>query len=535
MTSILDNFKEREFTNVGRSNVISANAMLATSHPIAGSIGINILKSGGNAVDAALAMNAVLCISEPHMTGVGGDCFAMLSVDGSSDIKALNGSGKSSENASAQILRKRGLDLITAEMPDAITIPGAVAGWQMLHNQYGHMPWKEIFQPAIEYANSGIFVHEKVALDWSKNVSKLSQDNDTANLFLQNGQPFKCADKFLNPRLAETFKLIADEKAEGFYNGWVANDIHQKLLSIGGSHTLNDFGIANAEWVQPITGNYRNIKVHECPPNGQGIVALIILAILEKYNLTRMSKVDYTHLFCEAVKIGYYLRDQYLSDPEYNKLSVGLFLSSKALEDMISSIDMEKAKTFSKSDFPEHPDTIYLTVRDKDGMTISFINSLFDAFGSAITAPKSGVLLHSRGRAFNLIEGHPNELNPNKRPLHTIIPAMMSEKNNLIGSFGVMGGQYQAAGHAYVLSQMIDFGLNPQDALNCPRIFPINGALDIESNFDKKVISELSMRGHKINHSPQVIGGGQMILIDNDRKALVGASDWRKDGLAIGY
>mgnify|MGYP001161280930 FL=1 len=535
MTSILDNFKEREFTKVGRSNVISADAMLATSHPIAGSVGINILKSGGNAVDAALAMNAVLCISEPHMTGVGGDCFAMLSVDGGTDIKALNGSGKSSENASARILRDRGLDLITAEMPDAITIPGAVAGWQLLHNEYGHMPWKEIFQPAIKYARSGIFVHEKVALDWSKNVSKLMQDNDTANLFLQNEQPFKFMDKFLNPRLAETFELIAEEKAEGFYNGWVAHDIQQKLLSIGGNHTLNDFCNANAEWVKPITGNYRNIQVHECPPNGQGIVALIILAILEKYNPSRMSKADYNHLFCEAVKIGYYLRDKYLSEPKYNKLSVKLFLSSKILEDMISKIDMGKAKIFSKSDFPDHPDTIYLTVRDKNGMTISFINSLFDAFGSAITAPKSGVLLHCRGRAFNLIDGHPNELNPNKRPLHTIIPAMISEKNSLIGSFGVMGGQYQAAGHAYVLSQMIDFGLNPQDALNYPRIFPTNGFLDVESDFDKKVVNELSLRGHKINDTNQVIGGGQMIMIDNDRKILVGASDWRKDGFAIGY
>jgi gamma-glutamyltranspeptidase/glutathione hydrolase len=224
-----------------------------------------------------------------------------------------------------------------------------------------------------------------------------------------------------------------------------------------------------------------------------------------------------------------------LADPDLNKLSVHHFLSSKLLEKYASNIDMNKAKVYTPSDFPDHPDTIYLTVRDKDGMVISFINSLFDAFGSGITAPKSGVLFHCRGRAFNTIDGHPNELNPNKRPVHTIIPAMISKDNKLISSFGVMGGQYQAAGHAYVLSQMIDFGLNPQLALNYPRIFPNNNILDIENDFDSGVINELKLKGHQINYPAPPIGGGQMILIDEERNTLIGASDWRKDGLAIGY
>ena len=520
---------------MGKSNVVSSKGILASSHPISSSVGIDVLKSGGNAVDAALAMNAVLCVAEPHMTGIGGDCFAMLSIDGSANLKALNGSGKSSENASAKTLREKGLDSITADMPDAITVPGAVSGWQLLHKQHGHMPWKEIFQPAIEYAKSGIHLHERVALDWSQNTQKLSQDKDTANLFLKKGSEFKFTDKFINRNLSETFQFLAEDGADGFYNGWVAHDIQQKLLSIGGNHTLMDFKNTNAEWVKPIKGNYRNITVHECPPNGQGIVVLIILAILEKFNLKKMKKADYIHVFCEAIKIGYFLRDEYLSDPKYSNFSVKSFFGSKMLNDYVSKIDMNRAKLFSKSDFPDHPDTIYLTVRDKNGMTISFINSLFDQFGSGITAPKSGVLLHSRGRAFNLIDGHPNELNPNKRPLHTIIPAMISEKNKLLGSFGVMGGQYQAAGHAYILSQMIDFGLNPQDALNYPRFFPNNGVIDIESNCDKAVLDDLCARGHNINYPAPLIGGGQMILIDHDRDILIGASDWRKDGLAIGY
>ena len=535
MNKIFNSFKDRDFSQIGRSNVISSNAMIATSHPIAASVGIDILKNGGNAVDSALAMNAVLCVSEPHMTGVGGDCFAMLSVDGSAEIKALNGSGKSSENASSEDLRKRELDVITSDMPDAVTIPGAVKGWHLLHSEHGNMPWKEIFEPAIEYAKSGVRVHERVALDWSKNVEKLAQDKDTSSLFLKNGEAFKFTDKFTNPCLSETFKSIAEDGADVFYNGWIADDMHQKLLSIGGSHTLNDFRNASAEWVKPIKGNYRNITIHECPPNGQGIVALIILSILEKFDPNKMLKADYTHIFCEAVKIGYFLRDQYLSDPEYNKLSIESFLSSKMIDDYISKIDMKKATIYNNSNFPDHPDTIYLTVRDKNGMTISFINSLFDAFGSGITAPKSGILLHCRGRAFNLIHNHPNELNPNKRPLHTIIPAMISKNNNLLGSFGVMGGQYQAAGHAYVLSQMIDFGLSPQDALNYPRVYPNNGFLDFENSFDKDVIDELTLRGHKINYPAPLIGGGQMIFIDNDQEILIGASDWRKDGLAIGY
>ena len=533
-TSII-NHKRREFSQIGISNVISSNAMLASSHPIASTVGLDILKSGGNAVDAAIAMNATLCIAEPHMTGVGGDCFVMLSVDGDTNIKTLNGSGKSSGKAKAVYLRKKNIPVITPEIPEAITIPGAVAAWSVLHKDHGYMPWKELFSSAINYAQQGIRVHERVALDWSKNIKKLSYDPDTSNLFLKNGKPYQVTDIFKNNCLSETFNTIAHEGYDGFYRGWVADDMVRKLKSIGGYQTLEDFSNASAEWVKPISASYRDIKVHECPPNGQGLVALIILSILEKFNFNKMSKANYIHIFCEATKIAYFLRDQYLADPEVNKLSVNHFLSSKVLEQYVSRIDMNKATLFELSDFPDHPDTIYLTVRDKNGMVISFINSLFDAFGSGITAPKSGILFHCRGRAFSTIEMHPNELSPNKRPVHTIIPAMISKNNKLIGSFGVMGGQYQAAGHAYVLSQIIDFGLSPQLALNYPRIFPNNNKLDVELGFDKDVISELKLKGHHINISDSPIGGGQMILIDEEKGILIGASDWRKDGLAIGY
>jgi len=360
-------------------------------------------------------------------------------------------------------------------------------------------------------------------------------DKDTSKIFLNNKKSFNVMENFKNVQLSETFETISREGAAGFYNGWVADDMLKKLNSIGGNHTKNDFTNSSAEWVKPISQNYRNVTIHECPPNGQGIVALIILGILENFNVKSMSKNDYLHLFCEAAKIGYFLRDQYLADTASNKLSATRFLSKKSLEQYASKIDFKKAKVYDKSLFPVHPDTIYLTVRDKDGMTVSFINSLFDAFGSGITAPKSGVLFHSRGRGFNLVKGHPNELYANKRPLHTIIPAMISYKDKLIGSFGVMGGQYQAVGHAYVLSQMIDFGLSPQEALDLPRVFPNNNILDFEINFDNSIVEDMVSRGHNINFLDTPIGGGQIILIDNEKNILIGASDFRKDGCAIGY
>ena len=531
---ILDKFNTRDFSNPGKSNVISTNFMTVSSHHVASSVGIDILKNGGNAVDAALAMSAVLCVAEPHMTGIGGDCFAMLSTDGSSNIKALNASGKSSENSSASYLRNNGIKIIKPEMPDAITIPGAVAGWGLLHKEHGYMPWNEIFQPAINHAKSGIIVHERVAYDWAKNTEKLLADTDTSNIFLNGKKPFGVMENFKNIKLSKTFETIASEGIAGFYNGWVADDMLEKLKSIGGCHTKNDFTNSSAEWVKPISQNYRNIKIHECPPNGQGLVALIILGILENFDVKKMSKNDYVHVFCEAVKIGYFLRDQYLADSKFNKLSVTDFLNETSFKEYAAKIDFEKAKIYGKSDFPNHPDTIYLSVRDKNGMTISFINSLFDTFGSGITAPKSGILFHCRGRGFNLIEGHPNELHPNKKPLHTIIPGMISKKNKLIGSFGVMGGHYQAAGHAYVLTQMIDFGLSPQEALDLPRVFPNSNVLDFEKNFDNSIIEDMVSRGHAINHPVSPIGGGQIILVDIKKNILIGASDFRKDGCAIG-
>ena len=533
---LITDFKIRNFNKIGKSHCISKTGMVATSHPIASNAGIAVLNDGGNALDAALVMSIVLCMAEPQMTGIGGDCFALITNDGTTkNLKAINASGYAGKKyQSSKTLIDKGINEIESNMPHSVTIPGAVSGWEMLHKNYGKKPWKDIFKIALEYIVDGVLVNERVSLDWSRNEKKLSEDKDSSSIFLKNKKSFKFKELFKNEKLIETFKLISEEGSKGFYNGYVAKDLCEKLNSLGGLQTLDDFSNYNANWVKPIDFCYKGYRIHECPPNGQGITVFIILSILKNFDLANISKFEYHHLFCEIIKLSYSLRDEFLSDPDfYNSLNLN-WINKKIIRKYIDKIDLKKSSKFDKSNFPEHSDTIYLTTRDKDGMTVSFINSLFDAFGSGITGPKTGILLQCRGKSFSLVKNHPNELMGLKRPLHTIIPGMISRNEKVIGSFGVMGGHYQAAGHAYLLSNLIDFGFSPQDALDIPRLFPNNGLIDIEKGFDLDVIDSLKQKGHKINYPVFPIGGGQIILFDEISKVLIGASDWRKDGVALG-
>ena len=532
----ITDFKLRNFDIPSKSHCVSKSGMVATSHSLASKAGISVLCDNGNAVDAALVMSIVLCMAEPHMTGIGGDCFALISTDGSTkNLKALNASGYAGEKyKSSETLRKEGIKEITSSMPHSVTIPGAVHGWETLHKHYGRKPWKDIFSIALEYISEGVLVNERVALDWIRNEKKLLDDNDTKNIFLKGNKSFKFKDLFTNEKLITTFKLIADEGSKGFYNGFVARDLCEKLNNLGGYQTLNDFSNYKAEWVDPIDYSYNGYNIHECPPNGQGITVFIILSILKNFDLNHLSKFDYYHLFCESVKIAYCLRDSFICDPTFKHKNINKLLNEKKIKKYIDKIDFKKASTFNQSSFPEHTDTVYLTARDKDGMTISFINSLFDPFGSGITGHKTGVLLQCRGKSFNLIKDHPNEIIALKKPLHTIIPGMISFQDSLVGSFGVMGGHYQAAGHAFLLSNMIDFGFSPQYSLDLPRIFPNNGVVDIEKGFDIEILNHLRKIGHEINYPSLPIGGGQVILFDTIKNVLLGASDWRKDGVALG-
>ena len=532
----ITDIKIRNFEKIGKSHCVSKKGMVATSHPLASNAGSSVLNDGGNAVDAALVMSIVLCMAEPQMTGIGGDCFALITKDGSTkSLKAINASGYAGKKyKSSKILTDRGINEITSNMPHSVTIPGAVSGWETLHQKYGKKSWKEIFQIALSYISEGVLVNERVSLDWLRNERKLSEDPDTKSIFLNNEKSFKFKELFKNENLIETFKLISEEGSRGFYNGYVAKDLCDKLNSLGGLQTIDDFASYKAHWVETIDCSYKGYRIHECPPNGQGITVFIILSMLKYFELEKISKFEFYHLFCEIIKLSYSLRDVFLSDPEFYNSSNLNWFDKKIIEKYVDKIDLKKSSKYDKSNFPEHSDTIYLTTRDKDGMTVSFINSLFDAFGSGISGSKTGILLHCRGKSFSLEKDHPNELMGFKRPLHTIIPGMISRNERVIGSFGVMGGHYQAAGHAYLLSNLIDFGLSPQDALDIPRLFPNKGIIDIENGFDLDVIDYLKQKGHKINYPSLPIGGGQIILFDDINKILIGASDWRKDGVALG-
>lgn len=525
----------RDFFSPGRSDVMSNQAMITTSHPLATSIGLKCLHNGGNAVDAAIAAAAVLTLAEPHMTSIGGDCFALVAPHGDSRIHAINGSGRAPAGIDVEQLRK---DYHDGEIPrdqcHAVTIPGAIDAWYLMHQKWGRASWRSLIEPASHYARAGIPVHQRVAFDWVDDMENIN-DPDAKRFYLDDGNPYKAGQIFALPALAEAFDLIAEYGREGFYQGPVADDILSKLKSLGGYHDAADFAVIQAQEVQPIHSTYRGKTIWECPPNGQGITTLIMARLCERYDLTALSDADFIHLLAEISKQAYGLRDHYLADPEHARVSVDWLLSDAVIDKAAAQIDMAKASAFQVSDFPTHPDTVYLSVIDKDGMAVSFIYSIFDGFGSGIASPEYGIILQSRGRGFRLDANHPNVIAPNKRPFHTIIPAMMTEGDKLTGVFGVMGGQYQAVGQMSFLINHLDFGMTPQQALDAPRSFAFDGELQLETRINSAIADDLSARGHKIKIADSPIGGGQAICRNLETGVLVAGSDPRKDGFAAGY
>ena len=532
---ICSKFKFRNFTSPSKSHAISKNGIVASSHPLSSQLGLDMLKDGANAVDVSIAMSIVLCFAEPHMTGIGGDCFALISKSGKTkDIKVLNASGFAGKKYNLNFFSNNNITAIDPSSPHAVTIPGAIAGWKELHDKYGFFKWSDIFNIALDVVKDGILVNERVSHDWKRNEKKLLKNNETKKIFTKDCSAYKYLDNFKNNDLINTFKLIAEEGKECFYQGIVADSIINTLNDLGGLHTSDDFMKYKPLWEDPIKFDYNNFTIYEAPPNGQGIVVFFILELLKQFDVRNLSKSEYYHIYVEAVKIAYSLRDKYLGDPKYQKLDLMDLIHKNIIKNYATKINLEYANEPVISDFPEHKDTIYLTVKDKHGMIISFINSLFDQFGSGISVPSTGILLHCRGKSFSLKDNHPNQIYGRKRPLHTIIPGMIGTKDHIVGSFGVMGGHYQAAGHAFILSQILDLNLSPQCALDLPRIFPNNGMLDIEENFDTSLIEQLKEKGHKINYPANLIGGGQIIINDVVKGISLGASDWRKDGIALG-
>jgi len=520
----------------GRSPVYAPNAAIATSHPLASQVGLDVLKAGGTAVDAAVAACAVLCVVEPHMTGIGGDCFALIAPKGSGDIVAMNGSGRAPAKAELGWFLDKGMtEFGLFGDPHSVTVPGAVAAWAALLERFGTKSLGELLQPAIAYAENGYPVSPRVGSDWADAVDKLAANPAAKAAMLANGAAPAIGARHSQPKLAATLKVIAEKGRDGFYTGAVAEDMVASLNRLGGLHSLDDFASAAPEWVEPIKGTFAGHEVFECPPNGQGVCALMILGILDRHDVASLSEADRVHLIAEATKLGYAQRDRYVGDPRQVDVPVDWLLSDTHLDALNAMIDPDNAGAFEESDFPVHKDTIYLSCVDADGTAVSFINSLFSDFGSCIMSENTGVMLHNRGRSFRLVEGHANAIAPNKRPMHTIIPGMLVKDGRPVAPFGVMGGQYQSTGHGTFLSNLLMRGMDPQEALDDSRSFAIEGTLQVESTFAPETYAALEAKGHTLTRMPKPIGGGQAVLIDHANGVLVAGSDPRKDGLALGY
>ncbi len=525
----------RDFAQPNRSAAIAANAMAATSHPLATLTALDILRAGGNAVDAAIATIAVLCVVEPHMTGIGGDCFVLYAKNGKLPI-ALNGSGCAPQKATVGWYQDNKIRAIGAETPHAVSVPGAIDAWCRIHADHGSKDLTELFAPAIKFAEEGTALTPRVAHDFAEAADKLLHDADLAKVFAPNGEPIALGQRLRQPALAKTLRKIAREGRAGFYEGDVAQEIVAKLNRLGGLHTLEDFANQKAEYVTPISTDYRGYDVFECPPNGQGLAALMLLRVLSGYDLDdeRLEEADRIHLLAEATKAVYAERDAHFGDPRAMKIDIKKYLSESYADAVRDKIELDRAGKPTLWDGEVHKDTVYFSIVDRDGNAISFINSLFQDFGSGILVPDCGVLLHNRAISFNLDPHHPNAIGPGKRPMHTIIPGMLVENGEAVMSFGVMGGQYQAVGHAHLLMHMIDLGYDPQSAIEAPRTFAMDGLLALESTIPDDIADDLKARGHRVARAG-ALGGAQAIWIDRDGGCLVGGSDPRKDGCALGY
>ncbi len=523
----------------GRSPARALNGMAATSHPLATMTAVRVLQDGGNAMDAAVAACAVQCVVEPQSTGIGGDCFVLYAPGGGDEVIAFNGSGRAPAAASADWYAGRGITEIDPHSPHAVTVPGAIDAWARLVEDHGTRNLGELLLPAIGFARAGYPINERVAFDWAIAAKVLERDPTARRLFLPDGRPPVAGELHRQPELADTLAVIAERGPDGFYQGPVAEDMVSHLNALGGLHTLEDFAAAGGEYVVPIETEYRGHRVFECPPNGQGLTALIMLNILSGFDLAGLDPLsaERLHLEIEAARLAYQDRDAFIADPGQAEVPVPWLLSEGHAAELRREIRPDRALgELPPPLLPVHADTVYLSVVDRDRNAVSFINSLFDSFGTGLVAPRTGIVLHNRGDGFVLEPGHPNCIAPGKRPLHTIIPGMLVKDGRTVMPFGVMGGHYQAVGHSHFLSNMLDFGLDVQAAIDQPRVYPKpNEPVDIESGVPAASVERLRALGHQTRAAAKPVGGGQAIRIDWRTGVLTGGSDPRKDGCAIGY
>ena len=534
-----------------RSEVIARNGMAATSQPLATQVALDILKQGGNAIDAAIAANAVLGLMEPTGNGIGGDLFAIVWDAKTKKLYGLNASGRSPRSLTLDYFKKQGLEKIPSHGPLPVTVPGCVDGWFELHEKFGNLSMKENLAPAIEYAREGFPLSELIAYYWNRSAPFLKKYEGFKETFMPNGRAPKKGEVFKNPNLANTLEKIAKGGRDVFYKGELAKTMAAFMKRVGGFLSYEDLASHKSDWVEPVSTNYRGYDVWELPPNGQGIAALQILNILEGYDIQGwgFGSKEYIHHFIEAKKLVFEDRAKFYADPDFNQIPLKELISKEYAAQRRALIDPQRAARRYDAGNPAllAGDTIYLTTADKDGNMVSLIQSNYRGMGTGLSPDGLGFIFQDRGELFDLEEGNFNTYAPGKRPFHTIIPAFITKDDKPFMSFGVMGGATQPQGHAQIVINIIDFGMNIQEAGDAPRILhqgssqptgeemTNGGSVYLESGLPYEVYRDLREMGHRIGTNVGSFGGYQGIMLDWENKVYYGASESRKDGQAAGY
>ena len=532
-----------------RSEVIAENGMVATSHPLATQVGIDILKSGGNAIDAAIAANAAIGLMEPTGNGIGGDLFAIIWIEKDKKLYGLNASGRSPKNLTLDYFKENNYSEIPAYGPLPVSVPGCVDGWFEMHEKFGSTPMLDILEPAIKYAENGFPVTELVSYYMNKAAKNFNRyPNFKETYYIKDSTPKK-GEIFQNKDLANTLRIIAKKGRKGFYEGEIAKAISDFIIEQGGFLSYHDLKNHKSEWIDPVSTSYRGFDIWELPPNGQGIAALQILNLLEAYDIKSMGfgSAEYIHHFTEAKKIAFADRAKYYADMDFNEIPVDYLISKEYADIRRSEINADRAARKVSAGEIENGDTIYLTTADSEGNMVSLIQSNYRGMGSGMVPPGLGFMLQDRGELFSLEDGHFNVYEPEKRPFHTIIPAFITKDNKPYVSFGLMGGAMQPQGHAQIVINLIDFEMNLQEAGDAPRMRHLSnqqptggnmlngGELSLESGFSYNEIRKLMEFGHKVVFDLGSFGGYQAIMYDNKMGVYFGASESRKDGSAMGY
>jgi len=528
----------RDLQTPGRSVVMSTEGMAATSQPIATATALAVLRDGGNAMDAAVAAGAVLCVTEPQSTGIGGDCFVLYHHAGSGRLYGLNGSGAAPAAATIEAYRRRGLQSVPEQGVLSVTVPGAVDAWARALERFGSRDLAAALEPAIRLAEEGFAVTPVVARVWGLHQDLLSAVETARRVFMPDGVPPRAGRRWRFPALARSLREIARSGPRAFYEGQIARDIAAYVQSQGGLLSENDLAAHQGEWVEPISTGYGGLDVFEIPPNGQGITALLTLNMLGQARLGELERLgpDHVHLLSEAFRLAVADRDAWVTDMRDAEVPVADLLDPAYARSRFGLIDMSRAADRRRTTgLPAGPDTVYLSVVDRDRNCCSYINSLYYPHGSGHVAGDTGIMLQNRGAGFVLDEQHPNRLGPGRRPQHTIIPAMACRDGRPELCFGVMGGEYQAMGHCYVLTNWLDFGLDLQEAVDAARFLPTGALLTLEQGVPERTRLALERRGPRVEVGAQPMGGAQVVRIDHAEGVLQGASDPRKDGCALGY